>query len=98
MLLTAWADGVGSNWVGFANLEKVNALLGIPSERDVLAVVHIVAIADDSPDAELGGEARLRHAMHEPLGLEAIRDELRDGVKRPPRSARPMSLERKAIR
>src|SRR6266496_5267364 len=25
MLLTAWSEGVGSNWVGFSNLEKVNA-------------------------------------------------------------------------
>ena len=26
MLLTAWADGVGSNWVGFGGLENVKAL------------------------------------------------------------------------
>src|SRR6266571_5330910 len=31
MLLTAWADGVGSNWVGFGGLETVKALLDIPS-------------------------------------------------------------------
>src|SRR5437868_2264125 len=30
MMLTAWADGVGSNWVGFSNLEAVKPLLGIP--------------------------------------------------------------------
>ena len=30
MLLVAWSEGVGSNWVGFGGLEKVNALLGIP--------------------------------------------------------------------
>jgi nitroreductase len=39
MMLTAWSEGVGSNWVGFGNLEKVNALLGIPSDRDVLAIL-----------------------------------------------------------
>jgi len=39
MMLTAWAEGVGSNWVGFGNLEAVNDLLGIPEEIDVLAVV-----------------------------------------------------------
>jgi nitroreductase len=39
MLLTAWADGVGSNWVGFGGLEKVKALLEIPSELDVLAIL-----------------------------------------------------------
>ena len=27
MLLTAWADGVGSNCVGFGGLEKAKALL-----------------------------------------------------------------------
>jgi len=46
MMLTAWAEGVGSNWVGFGNLEKVNALLGIPSERDVLAILPFGSPAD----------------------------------------------------
>jgi nitroreductase len=39
MLLTAWSEGVGSNWVGFSNLEKVNALLEIPAGLDVLAIL-----------------------------------------------------------
>ena len=39
MLLTAWADGVGSNWVGFGGLEKVKALLDIPASLDVLAML-----------------------------------------------------------
>lgn len=39
MILTAWAKGVGSNWVGFHHLEQVNALLAIPDEIDVLAIV-----------------------------------------------------------
>jgi nitroreductase len=39
MLLTAWADGVGSNWVGFAGLEKVKPLLDIPAALDVLAIL-----------------------------------------------------------
>jgi len=39
MLLTAWAEGVGSNWVGFGGLEKVKALLKIPGELDVLAIL-----------------------------------------------------------
>ena len=39
MLLTAWADGVGSNWVGFGGLEDVKALLGIPAELDLLAIL-----------------------------------------------------------
>ena len=39
MILTAWAQGIGSNWVGFANLEQINPLLDIPKEIRLLAVV-----------------------------------------------------------
>lgn len=39
MVLTAWAAGVGSNWVGFNNLGALRPLLGIPESFDVLAVV-----------------------------------------------------------
>jgi nitroreductase len=39
MVLTAWSEGVGSNWVGFGGLTKVKSLLGIPDELEVLAIV-----------------------------------------------------------
>ena len=40
MMLTAWADGVASNWVGFVGgLTAVNTILGIPGTLDVLAIV-----------------------------------------------------------
>jgi nitroreductase len=39
MLLTAWAEGVGSNWVGFGGLDKVKALLDIPAGLDMLALL-----------------------------------------------------------
>jgi nitroreductase len=39
MILTAWAQGVGSNWVGFDNLKQVNAVLGMPDEVEILAIV-----------------------------------------------------------
>ncbi len=39
MILTAWSEGVGSNWVGFENLTAVKPLLGIPEEIDVLAIL-----------------------------------------------------------
>ena len=39
MILTAWSEGVGSNWVGFNNLEWCRPLLGIPAGVDVLAIV-----------------------------------------------------------
>jgi len=40
MILTAWAEGVGSNWAGFAGgMEQVREHVGLPGEFDVLAVV-----------------------------------------------------------
>jgi nitroreductase len=39
MILTAWADGVGSNWAGFGGLEEVRQRFGLPDRYDVLAVV-----------------------------------------------------------
>jgi nitroreductase len=41
MLLAAWADGVGSNWVGFGGLEEVKAFLGVPAKLDVLAILPL---------------------------------------------------------
>jgi len=39
MILTAWSEGIGSNWVGFFGLDDVKSLLGIPKDLDVLAIV-----------------------------------------------------------
>ena len=39
MMLTAWAEGVGSNWVGFMGMTEVKPVLGIPNELDVLAII-----------------------------------------------------------
>ena len=39
MILAAWSQGVGSNWVGFNNLQGVNPLLGIPEEVSVLSIL-----------------------------------------------------------
>jgi len=39
MLLTAWGDGVASNWTGFGGLEGVREEFGIPVTYDVLAVL-----------------------------------------------------------
>lgn len=46
MLLAAWADGVGSNWVGFGGLDEVKALLSIPAGLDVLGVLPFGYPAD----------------------------------------------------
>ncbi len=39
MILTAWAEGVGSNWVGFNGMDEVKSLLGIPEEMELLALL-----------------------------------------------------------
>ncbi|MFL5652939.1 MAG: nitroreductase family protein [Ktedonobacteraceae bacterium] len=39
MILTAWSQGIGSNWVGFNNLKHINPVLGIPEGIDILAIV-----------------------------------------------------------
>lgn len=39
MVLTAWADGVASNWTGFTALGEVAEQVGLPDRYDVLAVI-----------------------------------------------------------
>jgi nitroreductase len=41
MILTAWGDGVGSNWTGFVGNEAVRKEFGLPDAYDVLAVVPL---------------------------------------------------------
>ena len=41
MVITAWAEGVGSNWTGFGHLEGVRQHAGLPDTYDVLAVVPL---------------------------------------------------------
>ena len=39
MILTAWSEGIGSNWVGFVPMPAVNKVLDIPENLDVLAII-----------------------------------------------------------
>ncbi len=39
MTLTAWAEGVGSSWVGFSGLDAIKSLLGIPDTLDLFAII-----------------------------------------------------------
>jgi nitroreductase len=41
MMLTAWADGVGSNWVGFGGLDNIAAQLAVPESHEVLAIIPL---------------------------------------------------------
>jgi nitroreductase len=52
MVLTAWSEGIGSNWVGFLGMNEVKALLAIPDTLDVLAIVPF------GYPAKAGGRAR----------------------------------------
>ena len=39
MVLTAWSEGIGSNWTGWVGMTDVASLLGVPESLDVVAVV-----------------------------------------------------------
>lgn len=39
MILTAWAEGVASNWTGFGGLPGVRQAVGLPDRYEVLAVI-----------------------------------------------------------
>ena len=41
MILTAWVDGVGSNWAGWVGMESVRKEFGLPDSHDVIAVVPL---------------------------------------------------------
>ena len=62
MMLTAWAEGVGSNWVGFSGRygETLAPLLGLPNEYEILAVVPF-----GYPVAALGKGIKKRKALAE---------------------------------
>lgn len=65
MVLTAWAEGVGSNWAGFGGLDEVQAMLGVPAELDVLAVLPFGYPVDP------GGRGK---KQRKPLGQVAHRE------------------------
>ena len=41
MLLTAWSEGISSNWVGFRGLDAAKPVLGVPAELDLLALLPL---------------------------------------------------------
>jgi nitroreductase len=60
MILTAWAHGVGSNWVGFRGLSEINPLLGIPDGVEVLAILPF-----GYPAQKIGSGAKRRKPLAE---------------------------------
>src|SRR6266567_7239764 len=65
MILTAWSQGIGSNWTGFDNLKHVNPVLGIPQEIEILSILPF-----GYPVAALGKGRKRR----KPLGEVAHRE------------------------
>jgi nitroreductase len=39
MILAAWSEGVGSNWVGYFGLDDIKPLLGVPQGLELFAIV-----------------------------------------------------------
>jgi nitroreductase len=60
MFLAAWADGVGSNWVGFGEMDGAKDLLNIPADLEVLAVLPF-----GYPVAALGRGRKKRKSLAE---------------------------------
>src|SRR6266508_3601635 len=65
MLLTAWADGVGSNWVGFGGLDNARGVLDIPANLDVLAILPF-----GYPARPVGRGKKQRKSLREIAHLE----------------------------
>ena len=60
MILVAWSEGVGSNWMGFGRMPEIEALLGVPETHQTLAVV-----AFGYPAEELGRGKKQRKPVNE---------------------------------
>jgi nitroreductase len=65
MLLTAWAEGVGSNWTGFGGMEEVRKKVGLPDTYDVLAVLPF-----GDPRRRLGKGKKKRKPFSEVVSSE----------------------------
>jgi len=65
MILAAWSEGVGSNWVGFGRMPEVEKLLGVPKTHEGLGIVPF-----GYPAMKLGRGRKRR----KPLGEVASRE------------------------
>jgi nitroreductase len=65
MLLAAWADGVGSNWVGFGGLDQARTVLDVPASLDVLAILPF-----GYPARAVGRGQKARKPLREVAHLE----------------------------
>lgn len=65
MILTAWADGVASNWAGFAGLDEVRQHFGVPDSYEVMAVIPL-----GYPAREIGKGRKNRKPLEEVVSAE----------------------------
>lgn len=66
MVLTAWAEGVGSNWVGFTGmLDHVGKMLKVPRELELLSVIPF-----GYPAKQVGKGNKQRRPTAEVVSLE----------------------------
>lgn len=55
MMLAAWDEGIGSCWVGYFNADEVSAVLGLPEQVRVTALLPIGYAAEDAAPMDLHG-------------------------------------------
>jgi nitroreductase len=72
MILTAWAEGVGSNWAGFRGLDGVRERVGLPEAYEVLAVMPL-----GYPARPVGRGRKNRKPLAEVASAERYGDPLR---------------------
>lgn len=65
MVIVAWAEGVGSNWTGFGDLDRVADQVGLPDTYEVLAVVPL-----GYPKRKLGKGKKKRKPLAEVASAE----------------------------
>jgi nitroreductase len=58
MILAAWSEGVGSNWVGFVPMDEIKPLLSIPDNLDVIAILPF-----GYPDKAIGQGKKKRKSL-----------------------------------
>lgn len=60
MMLVAWGDGVGSNWVTGVNIPEIKKLLHVPEDRMIVAVISF-----GYPAESVGAGKKNRKALSE---------------------------------
>ena len=60
MILAAWSEGVGSNWVGFGSMPEIEKLVGAPATMEGLAIIAL-----GHPAAKLGRGKKQRRPLAE---------------------------------